>query len=88
MAINPSRNNRGITIANVEKQYDADGKFMKYLKIPMDAKRICKKKYVESKIQRALEELDKVEYSSLPLNQIMRVIKCNKLNKIYYLFAN
>jgi hypothetical protein len=35
-----------------------------------------------------LEELDKVEYIGLALNQMIRTIRCYILNKFYYIFAN
>jgi hypothetical protein len=43
---------------------------------------------VSIKIQKVLEELDKAEFSRLTINQIIRVIRCYILNKLYYVFAN
>jgi hypothetical protein len=54
----------------------------------MGSKKICKTKFIEAMVQRVLEELDKVEFCGLALNQIIRVIGCYILNKLYYIFAN
>jgi hypothetical protein len=51
----------------------------------MGTKRISKKKFAEVKIQKVIEELDKVEYSGLAFNQILKVIRCY-ISKKFYLF--
>jgi hypothetical protein len=43
---------------------------------------------LKGKVQKVLEELDKVKYSGLALNQIIRTIRCYILNKLYYVFVN
>jgi hypothetical protein len=70
------------------KEYVASNKFVKYLRVPMGSKRISKTKFLEGKVQIFFEELDKMEYSDLALNQIIRTIRCYILNKRYYVFAN
>jgi hypothetical protein len=52
----------------------------------MSSKKIGKTKFIEAKIQKVLEELDKAEFCGLALNQVIRVIRCYILNKLYYVF--
>jgi hypothetical protein len=54
----------------------------------METKSISKKKFAEAKIQKVMEELDKVEYSGLAFNQILKAIRCYIANKLYCVFAN
>jgi hypothetical protein len=85
--INESRNDIKINIDGVEKEYISKS-FVKYLGVPMGSKKICKTKFIKAKIQKVLEELDKAEFCGLALNQVIRVIQCYILNKLYYVFAN
>jgi hypothetical protein len=85
--VNERSKDQNIIIEGVEKQYVTDS-FVKYLGIPLGSRKLCKTKFLESKIQKVLEELDKAEFSRLAINQIVRVIKCYILNKLYFLFAN
>jgi hypothetical protein len=70
------------------REYIAGKSFVKYLCILMDSRKIGKTKFIEAKIKRVLEELDKVEFSGFAINQIIRVIRCYILNKLYFMFAN
>jgi hypothetical protein len=65
------------------KEYVANSKCVKYLGVPMRSKRISKTKFLEAKVQKVFEELDKVEDSDLRINQMIRTIKCYILNKLY-----
>jgi hypothetical protein len=52
-----------ITIGGDRKEFSQDADFIKYLGIPLDPKRIAKKQFVEAKIQKILNQLDKLEFS-------------------------
>jgi hypothetical protein len=54
----------------------------------MGSKMICKTKFIEAKVQRVLEELDKAEFPGLALNQVIGIIRCYILSKLYYVFGN
>jgi hypothetical protein len=54
----------------------------------MDSRKITKKKFIEAKVQKIFEEFDKFEYCGLAVNQMIRVISCYILNRLYYMFAN
>jgi hypothetical protein len=85
--VNQRSKDQNIIIEGVEKEYVTD-RFVKYLGIPLGSRKLCKTKFLESKIQKVLEELDKAEFSGLAINQIVRVVKSYILNKLYFLFAN
>jgi hypothetical protein len=85
--VNGSKEYRNIIIDGVKKEYVSDT-FVKYLVVPIGSKRICKKKFIEAKVQKFFEELDKIEYCGLAINQVIRVIRCYIVNKLYYIFAN
>jgi hypothetical protein len=68
--INGKRTHENIVIDGVEKNYVTEN-FVKYLVIPLGSRKICKTKFVEAKIQKVLEELDKAEFSGLAINQIV-----------------
>jgi hypothetical protein len=74
-------------IDGMEKE-DISKSFVKHLGAPMGSKKIYKTKFIEVEVQRVLEELDKVEFCGLALNQIIHVIRCYIYNKLYYIFAN
>jgi hypothetical protein len=85
--INGKGTDKNIVIDGVEKN-SVTKNFVKYLGIPLGLRKICKTKFIEAKIQKVLEELDKAEFSGLAINQIVRVIRCHILNKLYFIFAN
>jgi hypothetical protein len=84
--INGSRNDIKIKINGVKKEYISKS-FIKYHGAPMGSKKICKTKFIEAKIQKVLEELGKAEFCGLDINQLIPVIGCYILNKLYYVFA-
>jgi hypothetical protein len=88
MAINPYKGKKNIIINNVMKEYVASNKFVKYPGVLIEFKKIIKMKFLEAKVQKNLKELDKVKYSGLALNQMIRTIRCYILNKLYYVFEN
>jgi hypothetical protein len=47
---------------------------VKNIGVPMRSKRISKRKFLEAKVQKVLEELDKIEYSIRVLNQLIITI--------------
>jgi hypothetical protein len=49
--------------------------FSKYLEISLGSRKINKSKFIEVKINEVLEELDKIEFSVLALNQMLKVVK-------------
>jgi hypothetical protein len=88
MSVNPNRNDEGIVISGVRKEYISDNGFIKYLGIPLGSRRIGKVKFIETKIKKVFEEIDKLEFSGLAFNQMIRVIKNFITNKLYFCFAN
>jgi hypothetical protein len=88
MVINPHNGDQKIIINDVIIEYVSNNKFVEYLRVPMGSKRISKIKFIEATVQKVLEELDQVEYNGLALNQVIRIIRCYILNKLYYAFAN
>jgi hypothetical protein len=88
MTVNPNKNDIGIVISGVRKDYISDNGFIKYLGIPLWSKRVGKVKFVESKIKKIFEEIDKLEYSGFAFNQMIRTIKNFITNKLYFCFAN
>jgi hypothetical protein len=88
MVINPYKDDKNLIITDVIKKYVASNKFVKYLGVPMGSKRTSKTKFLEGKVQKVLEELNKVGYSGPALNQMIRTIRCYIFNKLYYVFAN
>jgi hypothetical protein len=85
--VNGKSKDQNIIIEGVKKQFVTDS-FVKYLEIPLGSRKLCKTKFLETKIQKVLNELDKAEFCRLAINQIVRIIKCYILNKLYFLFAN
>jgi hypothetical protein len=55
------------------KKKEAD--FIKYLEAPLGSKRIVKTKFVEAKMEKLFYQLDKLEFSGLVINQMLRVIR-------------
>jgi hypothetical protein len=53
------------------------------LGVPVGSRKISKNKFIEAKIEKVLEELDKAEFSGLAINQIIRIIRCYICNKLY-----
>jgi hypothetical protein len=88
MAINSSRNDEGIVINGVRKKYVAKDGFIKYLDVPLGSRKIEKKKFLENKINKVFEEFNKLEYSVLAFNQMMKVIRSFITNKMNFIFAN
>jgi hypothetical protein len=88
MTINPNKNDVGIMNSGVRKDYITDDSFIKYLGIPLGSKRMGKVKFIESKIKKIFEEIDKLEYSGLAFNQMIRTIKNFIINELYFCFAN
>jgi hypothetical protein len=84
-SINPSRNDNGIVINGARKEYITSNNFIKYLGIPLGSRRFWKTKFIETKV---LEEIDKLEFSGLAFNQMLRVIKNFITNKLYFCSAN
>jgi hypothetical protein len=88
MSVNPDKNDVGIVISGVRKDYIADEGFIKYLGIQLGSRRIGKVEFMETKVKKIFEEIDKLEYSGLAFNQMIRVIKNFITNKLYFCFAN
>jgi hypothetical protein len=88
MSVNPNKNDVGIVISGVRKDYISDDSFIKYLRIPLGSRRLGKVKFIETKIKKIFEEIDKLEYNGLAFNQMIRVIKNFITNKLYFCFAN
>jgi hypothetical protein len=88
MSIKPSKKDRGIMISNVLKQYTMNREFVKYLGIPLGSRKIAKKKFIDAKISKIYEELDKCELGGLAINQQVKVIRSFICNKLYFIFAN
>jgi hypothetical protein len=88
MAINGRNADRGIDIDGVLKDYKGKEEYIKYLGVPLESKRISKRKFIDAKINKMYEELDKLEFSGLAFNQMVKTIRCFLTNKMYYLFAN
>jgi hypothetical protein len=85
--VNGKGTDDNIIIDGVEKLYITDN-FAQYLRIPLGSRKLCKTKFIEAKIQRVYEDLDKAEFCGLAINQIVRVVVCYIANKLYYMFAN
>jgi hypothetical protein len=88
MVINSHKGDRNIVINNIVKKYVSSNNSVKYLGISMESRRISKVNFIETKVMKVLEELNKAEYRGLALNKIIRIIRCYRLNKLYYVFAN
>jgi hypothetical protein len=88
LAINGGKNDGGIYIDGVLKSYMGKEEFIKYLGVPLGSRRLSRKKFIEAKFNKVYEELDKLEFSGLAFNQIVKTIRCFISNKLYYLFAN
>jgi hypothetical protein len=88
MAINGNKDDKGIVIDDVLKEYMGKEEYIMYLGVPLGSRKISKKKFIEAKINKVYEELDKLEFSGLAFNQIIKTIRCFITNKMYYLFAN
>jgi hypothetical protein len=73
MTINPNKNEVGVVVSGVRKVYIYDNSFIKYSGIPLKSKRMGKVKFVESKVKRIFEEIDRLEYSGLAFNKMMQV---------------
>jgi hypothetical protein len=54
----------------------------------MSSRKVSRIMFNESKVQKVFEELDKLEFCGLAFNQMIRVIRCYILNKLYYVFTN
>jgi hypothetical protein len=46
--------------------------FVTNLGVPMGSRKICKTKFIEAKVQKVFEELDKAEFCGLALNQFCK----------------
>jgi hypothetical protein len=88
LSINGGKEDQGISIDGVRKDYIGKNDFIKYLGVPLGSRKIAKKKFIEAKVNKVFEEFDKLEFSGLAFNQIVRTIRCFITNKMYYLFAN
>jgi hypothetical protein len=88
MSVNPNKNDVGIVISGVRKDYISDDNFIKYLGIQLGSRRLGKVKFIETKVKKIFEEIDKLEYSGLAFNQMIRIIKNFITNKLYFCFAN
>jgi hypothetical protein len=82
MIINSETGHEGIRINDVRIEYIAKNSFTKYLIIPLGSRKINKTKFIETKINKLKEELDKLEYSGLAFNQMLKMIKCFITNKL------
>jgi hypothetical protein len=74
LRINSNDGDKNINIDGMDKEYVVSKSFIKFLGVPMGSRKVSKVKFTESKIQKVLEDLDKVEFCGLALNQIIRVI--------------
>jgi hypothetical protein len=54
----------------------------------LGSKRIGKVKFAEAKIQKMLYEIDRLEYSGVAINQMLKVIRIMILSQPNYLFSN
>jgi hypothetical protein len=88
MIINSETGHEEIGINDIRKEYIAKNSFIKYLIIRLGSRKINKTKFIETKINKLKEELDKLEYSGLAFNQMLKVIKSSITNKLYCIFAN
>jgi hypothetical protein len=88
MVVNPTDEENNNIINGVMKQYMAKNSFIKYLEIPLGSIKLSKTKFLEVKVQKVLEELDKVEFSGFALHQVMKVMRRLILNMLYFVFAN
>jgi hypothetical protein len=81
MSVNPNKNYVGIVISGVRKDYILDDNFIKYLGIPLGSRRLGKVKFIETKIKKIFEEIDKLEKkgntSELYLNLVEITIPWN-----------
>jgi hypothetical protein len=87
MSINGNKNDEGIYIDGVLKEYLGREEYIKF-GVRLGSRKISKKKFIEAKINKINEELDKLEFSRLVFNQIVKTIRNFITNKMYYLFAN
>jgi hypothetical protein len=88
LAINGNKEDEGIYIDGVLKQYMGREEYIKSLGVPLGSRKISKKKFIEAKINKIREELDKLEFSGLAFNQMVKTIRNFITNKLYYLFVN
>jgi hypothetical protein len=87
LSINGSREDVDIMNDEMKKNYIGKENYIKYLGVPLGSRKISKKKFLEAKINKVYEELDKLEFSGLAFNQIIKTIRNFITNKMYYLFA-
>jgi hypothetical protein len=83
-----SKTNQIIKIAVENKEYFSELEYVKYLGVPLGSKRISKVKFAEAKIQKMLYEIDRLEYSGLAINQMLKIIRIMILTQPNYLFSN
>jgi hypothetical protein len=88
LAINGDKEDESIIIDGVLKQYMGREEYIKYLGVPLGSRKISKKKFIEAKVNKIREELDKFEFSGFAFNQIVKTLRNFITNKLYYLFAN
>jgi hypothetical protein len=87
LSINDGKEDQGILIDGARKDYIGKNDFIKCLGAPLGSRKIAKKKFIEAKVNKVFEEFDKLEFSRLVFNQIVRTIRCFIANKMYYLFS-
>jgi hypothetical protein len=56
--------------------------------VPLGSKRIGKVKFAEAKIQQILYEINRLEYSGLVINQMLKAIRIMILTQLNSLFSN
>jgi hypothetical protein len=83
-----SKTNQTIKIAGEDKEYVSELEYVKYLGVPLGSKRIGKVNFAEDKIQKMLYEIDRLEYSGLAINEMLKVIRIMILTQLNYLFSN
>jgi hypothetical protein len=77
-----------IIIDEVKKDYLSDLEFVKYLGMSLGLKRIGKVKFAEDKIQKMLNEIDKLKFKELANKQMLKVIRIMILTQLNYIFSN
>jgi hypothetical protein len=70
MIVNLKNDDRGIVINDVSKGKYCRWKVHEILRNIYGSKKVSKMKFIENKIQKILEELNKIEYNKLALNQV------------------
>jgi hypothetical protein len=88
LSVNGDKYDHGIVIDDVQKKYIGKDDSIKYLGVPFRSRKVSKKKFIEAKMNKIYEEMNKLEFSRLVFNQIVKTIRCFITNKMYYLFAN